>query len=322
MIVAKKILRDLIELLTNTFKGFLNDKVLKLSGSLAYSTIFSMGPFFIIIISVCGIFFGRKTVEGKIYFELAKYLGRNTAMQLELIIKNVAISGNNQLAIGVGGVILFLGATSIFAEIQDSVNDIWGLKPKPKKNWLKMVQNRFISFSIIISLGFLLMVSLTLTAVIDGFGYRLQARFPGVTIPVFYIFNQVLTLIVGTLIFGVIFKVLPDANIKWKDVLVGSVVTSLLFMMVKFMISLYISKANVAGVFGAFGSLIVLLLWVYYSSLILYFGAEFTKAFAVKYGSEILPSKYAVTKKEVEIETGKSSVQETEKSIPSTSIKL
>ena len=175
-----------------------------------------------------------------------------------------------------------------------------------------MIQNRFLSFSVIISLGFLLLVSLGVTAILDGISNRLKMAYPDVTVTVFYILNQVVTFAVVSVIFGVIFKVLPDAKIKWRDVIAGSIVTALLFLLGKFGISLYISKSNVGTTFGAAGSLVVLLLWTFYSSLILYFGAEFTKAYALKYGSEIHPNEYAVTTKVVEVETGNDSIQKKE----------
>jgi len=158
------------------------------------------------------------------------------------------------------------------------------------------------------------LVSLGVTALLDIFSGMLQARYKEISFVVFYILNQAVTLAVISLIFGVIFKVLPDAVIKWRDVIYGSVVTALLFMLGKFGISLYIGQSNVGSTYGAAGSLIVLLLWTYYSSIILYFGAEFTKAYAVAFGSEIRPSHYAVTTKEVEIETNNQSVQENESS--------
>jgi membrane protein len=173
-----------------------------------------------------------------------------------------------------------------------------------------MLQNRFLSFSVIISLGFILLVSLGVNAILDGFSQHLQARYKEVSVVLFYILNQLVTLVVISLIFGVIFKVLPDGIIKWRDVLLGSVVTALLFMLGKFAISLYIGQSNVGSTYGAAGSLVVLLLWTYYSSIILYFGAEFTKAYAMAYGSAIHPASYAVTTKEVEIETGNNSVQD------------
>lgn len=304
------------EVLKNSFKGFGNDKVTKMSGSLAYYTVFSMAPLLIMIISLCGIFLGREAVEGKIYGQLAGFVGADTAHQLQDIIKNASLAGKSKIAAIIGGITLLVGATTVFAEIQDSINTIWGLKPKPKKGWLKMLQNRFLSFSVIISLGFLLLVSLGVTALVEGLSERLRSHFPDVTVVVFYIVNLLLTLIVVTAIFAVIFKVLPDANIKWKDVWAGAIATSILFILGKFAITFYISKSEVGSTYGTAGSLVVLLLWVYYSSIILYFGAEFTKAYALKYGSEIHPNKYAVTTKTVEVENGNQSVQATEKADP------
>ncbi len=307
--IKKKTVKGVIEVLKNSFTGFSDDKVTKLSGSLAYYTVFSMGPLLIVIISLAGIFLGREAVEGKIYGQLAGFVGSDTAAQLQEMIKNASVQGKSTVAFIIGGITLLVGATTVFAEIQNSINTIWGLKPKPKRGWLKMIQNRFLSFSVIISLGFLLLVSLAVTTLIDGFSDRLMAYFPDVTVVVFYIVNIVITLAVITLIFGVIFKVLPDAQIKWKDVFAGALTTAVLFMLGKLGISFYISQSNVGSTYGTAGSLVVLLLWVYYSSLILYFGAEFTKAYAVKYGSEIHPNHYAVTTKMVEVETGNQSIQ-------------
>jgi membrane protein len=304
--------KGISEILKNTFSGFGDDKVTKLSGSLAYYTVFSMAPLLIVIISLCGLFLGREAVEGKVYEQLTAFVGSDTAAQLQEMIKNASLAGKSKLAAIIGGVSLLIGATSVFAEIQDSINVIWGLKPKPKRGWLKMLQNRVLSFSLIISLGFLLLVSLGISALIEALSNSLKAYFPDVTVVVFYIINLVLTLVITSAIFAVIFKVLPDAKVKWKDVWTGALVTALLFMLGKFAISFYISKSNVGSTYGAAGSLVILLLWVYYSSIILYFGAEFTKAYAVKYGTEIHPNDYAVTTKTVEVETGGASVQQKE----------
>ncbi|WP_316820238.1 YihY/virulence factor BrkB family protein [Pedobacter gandavensis] len=300
-------------ILKATFTGFNDHKVTKLSGSLAYYTVFSMAPLLVVVISLCGIFLGQEAAQGKIYEQLAGFMGKATALQLQEIVAKAAIAEKGTVAFTIGIVTLLIGATTVFADIQDSINSIWGLKAKPKRGWLKMLQNRFLSFSVIISLGFILLVSLAITAVLDGFNARLQARYSEVSVVVFYVLNQILTLAVISLIFAVIFKVLPDANIKWKDVLFGSVVTAILFMLGKSGISIYIGQSDVGSTYGAAGSLVILLLWTYYSSIILYVGAEFTKAYAVAYGSEILPSQYAVTTKEIEVETGHDSVQQNAK---------
>lgn len=308
----KKSFKGFIEVFKNSFSGFSDDKVTKLSASLAYYTVFSMAPLLIVIISLCSLLLGREAIEGKIYGQLTGFLGSDTAMQIQGMIKNASLAGKGKLAIIIGSITLLVGATTVFAEIQESINMIWGLKPKPKKSWLKLIQNRFLSFSVIASLGFLLLVSLGITTIIDGFSEKLKDYFPQVTIVIFYAVNIIITLAVITTIFGVIFKVLPDAKIQWKDVLAGAIATALLFMLGKFGISYYISKSNVGSTYGTAGSLVVLLLWIYYSSIILYFGAEFTKAYAIKYGSEIHPNDYAVTTKTVEVETGSQSVQSKE----------
>ncbi len=298
------------QVLKDTFKGFSQNKVTKLSGSLAYYTVFSMGPLLVVIISLCGIFLQKEAIENEIYIILEDFVGSDTALQLQEIIKNAAIGNKSTIAAIIGIVALLIGATTVFAEIQDSINTIWGLKPKPKRGLLKMLMNRFLSFSVIISLGFLLLVSLTITGVIESISTRLQAKFPDVTVVLFYIVNLILTICICTLIFSVIFKVLPDARIKWKDVMAGAFITTILFMIGKFGISLYISQTKVGSTYGAAGSLVILLVWVYYSSIILYIGAEFTKAYAIHYGDAIHPNDYAVTTKEITVEAGNKTIQE------------
>ncbi|MCX2573054.1 YihY/virulence factor BrkB family protein [Pedobacter sandarakinus] len=303
-------LKGIWGVLKAAFTGFGDHKVTKLSGSLAYYTVFSMAPLLVVIISLCGIFLGREIAEGKVYAQLEGFLGRDSAASLQELIKNAYLDGKGTIALIIGIVTLLIGSTTIFGDIQDSINTIWGIKPKPKRGWVKLLQNRFLSFSVIISLGFVLLVSLAVTSVLDTFSQKLQARFEDVSFYIFYVVNQVVTLAVISLIFAVIFKVLPDAIIKWRDVMAGAVVTAVLFMIGKFAISVYIGQSDVGGTYGATGSLVVVLLWTYYSSIILYFGAEFTKAYAIAYGSEIYPAHYAVTMKEVEVESGNKSIQD------------
>jgi membrane protein len=308
--------RGMWDVFKNSFRGLSDDRILKLSAALAYYTVFSMGPLLLMIISLTSIFFGREAVEGRVYTELEGFIGHDTAIQLQEIIKNAAILGKGKLAAIIGGVALVLGATSVFAEIQDSINMIWGLKLKPRKGLLNLVRNRLLSFSVIVGLGFLLLVSLVFSAIVDAFSSRLQAMFPHISVLLFYVVNVLLTFVLTTVIFGIIFKILPDAKIKWNDVFAGAFATAFLFMLGKFAISFYISKSHIGTTFGAAGSLVVLLLWIYYSSVILYIGAEFTKNYAVEFGDEIYPSEYAVTVKEVQVEANGKSVQEKEKSIP------
>jgi membrane protein len=295
-----------------TYNGFSEHKVTKLSGSLAYYTVFSMAPLLIMITSLCGLFLEKEVVEGKVFAVLEDFVGNDTAVQLQEIIKNASISGKSTVAAIISGFTLLLGATTVFGDIQDSINNIWGLKAKPKKGWVKMLQNRLLSFSVIASLGFLLLVSLAISGIIEAISSSLQAKYPDMTVVIFYIINLILTLGISTLIFGVIFKVLPDAKIKWRDVFAGALITGILFMLGKFVISIYISQTKVGSTYGAAGSLVILIVWVYYSSLILYMGAEFTKAYAVEYGSDIHPNDYAVTTKMIEVETDEKTIQQNE----------
>ena len=309
----KGFLRAAGKIFKNAFQGFSDDKVLKLSGSLAYTMVFAMGPLILIIITASSFFFGREAIEGKIYGQLEGFLGHDTALQLQDIIKHAAISGKSNLATVIGIVFLFIGATGIFSEIQDSINMIWGVKPKPKKGWLAFLKNRFLSFSVIIGLGFLLLVSLAVSAVVEAFGNHLRNLLPNISTIILYIVNLLISIGISGFIFAVIFKVLPDAQIKWKDVWVGALATTVLFLLGKFAISFYISKSNIGSTYGTAGSLVVLLLWIYYSSVILYFGAEFTMSYAMEYGDPIKPAPYAVTVKEVEEEKGNMSIQDKEK---------
>jgi membrane protein len=295
--------RGIWEILKETFGGFSEHKILKLSGALAYYMVFSMGPLLIIIISLCGLFLEREAVEGEVYRVLQDFVGSDTASQLQQIIRNAAVDKQSGVAIVIGGVVLLIGATTVFAEIQDSINAIWGVKPKPKRGWLKYLQNRFLSFSVIVSLGFLLLVSLAISTLIEMLSNRLQESFPHITVIVFYAINLALSLGISTLIFATIFKVLPDARIKWRDVFTGALVTAILFMIGKFGISFYISQTKVGSTYGGAGSLVILLVWVYYSAVILYIGAEYTRAYAVRYGSQIRPNEYAVTVRQIVEET-------------------
>jgi membrane protein len=294
--------QTILALLKETFKSFNDNNVLKLSASLAYYTIFSMGPLLMVIISLCGFLFTQEAVEGKVYEILKNYVGGETAFSIQKMIVIVGHDDKNFIAGTIGLVFLLLGATSIFGEIQDSINIIWGIRAKPKKNWISYFKNRFLSFSVIVSLGFLLLITLLISSLIELVSNKLSLYFPDVTLVVFYIINLLLTISISTLIFGTIFKVLPDAKIEWKDVIAGSVVTAILFLIGKFAISFYIAGAQVGSTFGASGSLVVLLVWAYYSAVILFLGAEFTKAYASKFGEAILPNNYAVKIKTIVLE--------------------
>lgn len=310
--MSKFRIKGLWQILKDAGAGFRRHKVLKLSASLAYYTIFSLGPMMLVIIFFSDLFWGREAIEGTIYSQISGVVGDAAALQIQDIIKNASISGNNFTAV-ISFVMLLIAATTAFTEMQDSINTIWNLRVKEGSGWLQMLKNRALSFSIVAGLGFLLLVSLIINGLLEGFMSKLQEMFPQAAVVVVYIVNLLLTLLVVAFLFAIIFKVLPDAVIRWKDVAAGALFTAVLFMIGKFCITFYINNSNMGSTYGSAGSLVILMLWVYYSSTILYFGAEFTKAYAMKYGSEIKPDEYAVTVQVVQVESSESSVQQNEK---------
>jgi membrane protein len=283
-------LRKFGTILRKTFIAFVDDDGMKLGASLSYYTIFSLGPILLVAISLAGIFFGREAVQGKIYGEINGMVGHEAALQIQNIIQNIEHSQNGNIAAIVGAIILFIGATTVFTEIQHSINFIWSVKAKPQRGWLKFLTNRLLSFSLIIGLGFLLLVSLVISALVEILNERLMQILPDYTAYLLYFINQLTLLIVTGGLFAIIFKVLPDAIIKWKDALVGSIFTAALFLLGKFLIGYYLGTANLGLTYGAAASILIILVWVYYSSVILYFGAEFTRMYAIEAGSGIRPT--------------------------------
>ncbi|TGD59868.1 YihY/virulence factor BrkB family protein [Flavobacterium humi] len=283
-----------------TYTEFDKDNAIKLSASLSYYTIFSLPPLLIIIMYISSFFFGKEAVAGRFFVQINQMVGNEAALQIQETIKNIELSNSNVFAAIFGGIMLLIGASGVFAEIQSSINFIWGLNAKPSNGIMKFIKNRLLSFSMIAVAGFLLMVSLMVNTVMDVLNARLVIYFPDVTVYLIYILNLVLLFVTTTILFSIIFKTLPDGKIAWKDALVGSGFTSVLFMIGKFAIGFYLGNSTIATVYGAAGSVIIILIWVYYSAIILYFGAEFTKVYARLYGRKIIPNDYTVEiKKEI-----------------------
>ncbi|WP_276484368.1 YihY/virulence factor BrkB family protein [Paraflavitalea pollutisoli] len=287
-------IKKFFTILKKAVLAFIEDNGFKLSASLSYYTIFSIGPIIIIIISLVGIFLGREAVQGEVYGQIKGFIGSNAALQLQEIIKNIEYSQFKTTGLVIGLVLLLFGASGVFTEIQDSVNRIWSIKAKPQKGWLKFIVNRLLSFSLVVGMGFIMLVSLLVSTLLDALSGFLQRFFSEDIIIVFYIVNLAIVLAVITILFAIIFKVLPDANIHWRDVIKGALFTAVLFMIGKFLISFYISKSNVGVTYGAASTIVIVLLWVYYSSVILYLGAEYTKVHAVEAGKGIRPKDNAV----------------------------
>ncbi len=265
---------------------FIDDNCIKLSASLAYFTIFSIGPLLLLVITLIGFFYDRTIITDQMFAQLGVLIGRAGTEQLKSILSNISKEENTGLFGIIGGVILVFGATGIFTEIQGSINYIWSIKAKPKKSWLKFITDRLLSFSLIIGIGFLMLVTLFINLLIDLLTKRLEFLI-GSNVIIVQGINIVLLFASVSLLFTVIYKVLPDAKIYWKDAMIGASVTGVFFLIGKFLIGYYLGSSKSIDAFGAAASIILLLSWVYYSALILYFGAEFTKVYAMKWGKGI-----------------------------------
>ncbi len=295
------------EILKDVFNRFIEDNPMLYAASIAFYTIFSLPAALIIIIAVAGEFFAREAVTGELYFQIEGLVGSESAKEVQKIIENASQSESGIVATIIGIATLLFSATTVFVSIQGALNAIWKVKPVPKKGYVKLAIDRILSFALVVTLGFLMMVSLLLDALLAVFKTFLTKMFSGITYYVMEVINFSISFIVVTFIFAMIFKFLPDAKIKWSDVRVGAIITTVLFIFGKFLISFYIGNSDFQGTYGAAGSLVVLLMWVYYSSVILLLGAEFTQAYAKSRGRVIRPSKNAVkvAVKEIELEEGK-----------------
>ncbi len=289
----KKKFISVFSYLKKVFKEFSADNILKYSASLAYYTVFSIAPLLVIISTLSGIFFGQEAVQGQVYEQLEGLVGSIAALQIQTIIKNIHLTGNNFFASIVSIIILLIGATTIFGEVQDSFNKIWGLRIKAKKTWWKLILTRLLSFSLILCIGFIMIVSLVLNALVSGFGKFLGHYIRNFSVYFIEVTESILSLLVATFLFSLMFKWLPDAKIKWKDVLFGGLITAVFFTLGKFAIGFYLGKSNLTTLYGAAGSIIIIMVWVYYSSIILYLGAEFTKVHAKLYGGKIYPNDFS-----------------------------
>jgi membrane protein len=306
--------KEIWQILKQSFVDFFSNNIFKLSAALAFYTVFSLPAMLIIIVSISNVFYGRAAIEGTLSHQLTYLIGSDAALQIQQMIQSAAVSKSSTIATIIGIITLLWGATRVFSEIQDSINYIWKLKAKPRKGhgFLKMVVNRLLSFSLVVGLGFILLVSLVINGMMELLINRLTQTFPELTVVMVYIFNLILTFIITAVLFALIFKVLPDARIRWKHVRVGAIATAIFFMLGKFLIGYYLGHSELSTTYGTAGSIIVLLLWVYYSAMILYFGAGFTHVYAVHTGSRIYPTNYAVWVQEIEVESEKSIQQQPE----------
>ncbi len=310
-------IKELWQITKDAGAGFAKHKVLKLSASLSFYTMFSIGPMLLVIIYISGLFWGQKAAEGTVYSQISGVIGEQPAEQVQELIKNATITNSSFMAV-ISILILIFAATTAFNEMHDSINTIWNLRVKKGHGFRQMLKSRLMAFFLISGIGLLLFIFLLVSGLFEGFMHKIREMFPQFSVTLFYFLDILFLLFTVALLFAMIYKILPDAHIKWKDVIAGAIFASILFMIGKFGFSIYIKNSNLGNSFGSAGSFVIMLMWIYYSATMLYFGAEFTKAYALKYGDEINPKAYAIPIKIIQIESNEKSVQQNEKSIEQT----
>jgi len=271
-------------LMRAAFEGWWNDRAMSLGASIAFFTVFSLAPMLLTAIAVAGLAFGREAAQGAIVRELGGMIGTNEASALETMIASAGNVGSGIIGTTVGVVTFLLLVSGAVVELQDNLNIIWKAKPPEGSGLLNFLRTRLVSFALVLGIGFLLLVSLIIDAGLSAVSAYIEPLFSGATV-ILHFLNSLISFVISVLLFAMIFKLLPNVDITWGDVWTGSLVTGLLFTIGKFLIGYYLGTSNIATGYGAAASIITMLLWIYYSSLILLFGAEFTKVYAERRGS-------------------------------------
>jgi membrane protein len=282
-----------LSLLKETFDEWKDDEALQLGAALSYYTIFSLAPMLLVVIAIAGLFWGREAVQGQIVQQIGGLVGTQGAEAIQTMVANAGKHGAGVLATIVGFVTLLFGATGVFSQLQTALNHIWDVQLKPDRGLKGLLKARAAAFGMLLGIGFLLLVSLVVSAALSAFGTWLTGLSPGAEV-ILRILSFIFSFAVVTVLFAILFKFLPDVKIAWRDVWIGAAATALLFTVGRFLIGLYLGKSSVASVYGAAGSLVIVLLWIYYSSQILFLGAELTQVYARRYGSQIVPDEDAM----------------------------
>lgn len=287
-------MKKALEIGRETFRGFMEDKCPQMAASLSYATVFALPPLLLLLLYLLGLFVDPQEFRGRIVGEVAKLVGREGAEMVGTIITQANRPGGGMMAI-VGAIMLVIGATGAFVQLQDALNTAWEVKPDPKQGGLKaFIGKRVLSFGMILAIGFLLLVSFVIAAVVSALGDAMRSYMGGAGEIVAQVVQIVAGLAITWVLFALLFKVLPDAEISWKDVRVGALVTAVLFGIGRVAIGFYLGKNTSLSAFGAAAALAVLLIWIYYAAMILLLGAEFTEVWARKHGREIEPEEGAV----------------------------
>ncbi len=289
----KEKLKKFVDLVKATFKDWSEDNAARLAAALAYYTVFSIPPLLILILAIVGRFFDQNAARDQLMGQIRGLIGEQGATFVQGLLQNASKPADSAIASILSVITLILGATGVFSALQGSLNTIWEVMPKPGRGILGTIKDRFLSFTMVLGIGFLLMVSLVISTVLAGVS-NFIAGGPAQASGVLEILNSVASFLIITVFFALMFKIIPDAEIAWRDVWLGAAVTALLFVVGKFAIGLYLGRSSVSSTYGAAGSLVVILIWIYYSAQILFLGAEFTQVYANRYGSRVRPNKDAI----------------------------
>lgn len=274
-------------MIVDTFKAWNADDPFRLSAVVAYYAILSLPGLLVIIINLVGSIWGTEIVQGKLTHEISEALGRDAAESIQAMMLETQTGNSSEIANVLGVGILIFGATGVFYHLQLSLNQIWRIKPDPNSNIIKMLVDRARSFAFILAIGFLLLISFLITTAISALNGYIRSVLPDIVLYFAYILDFLLSTGIVTILFALIFRYLPDTKIRWKTVWIGALITAVLFVLGKFLLGLYFGEADPGSTYGAAGTIVLILLWVSYSCLILFFGAEFTKVYANRYGMGI-----------------------------------
>lgn len=284
---------DVVEMFKAAFAEWSEDKASRLAAALSYYSAISLAPLLIVLVGIAGLFFGREAAAGHIAVQIRGLVGQESAKVIQDIIASANKPATGIVSAVVGTVILMLGASGVFGALQDGLNTVWEVKPKPGRGLIGILKDRFLSLTMVLGVGFLLLISLALSAALAALGKYVAGILPLPPL-VLEIMNFFISFGVITLLFALMFKVLPDVEIAWNDVWIGAGITALMFTIGKVLIGLYLGRSAVGTAYGAAGSLVVILIWIYYSAQILFFGAELTQVYTNRFGSRIRPDKDAV----------------------------
>ncbi|WP_299826307.1 YihY/virulence factor BrkB family protein [uncultured Pontibacter sp.] len=307
--MARYTLKEIFKLLKLSVNEFLDNNSLRLAAALAFNAIFSIPPLLLIIIKAAGFFFGEEAVSGQLEEQASTAISPEAAAEIQTMVKNASTQESSGWALWVGIGTLIFASTTFFVTLQQSLNSVWNLKVKPTSGILRMAKERVFSFGLILSISLLMLISFVISAAVSILSGYLSDMLPGIGVWLIKALDFIISIGLTTLLFALILKFLPDGIIRWKDTLIGALITALLFTIGKFLISWYIGTSDPGSAYGAAGSIILILVWIYYSSMIVFFGAEFTQQYAQKYGQRIRPKAHAVFVEEREITEDKNDRQ-------------